>query len=424
MDRSGRQDGPIEPPADPPGDPPIDPGALIEAVAERAAGHAAVELAIDPTFPARIRLPEPPFTAAVEALVAAAGPVIELCCGRIERVGDAGRRQVGLRVTVTGDAALADVPPEPWRALDGRLRVEPPTAGRVTVHGELWPPRVEEATPPLPKRLVGRALVVEDHPRVRAMLVHALEGGGYVCDAAPSFDEALRQLGARREGHALLLVDGDLPTAPAPAAARVFAELAAQRGTVALLMGPSAGAAPSVDKPLTRARLAAALAAITAARDAAPVTARDPAARDAAPVTTRDPAAPDTAARDTTDAAARPPHHVAPGRDPERPAPVVHIALDPALADLLPDFVRNRAADVHQLRAALAAGDEATARRICHGIKGCGGAFGFPRLSALGAAIGQEARAGRLATTGPAIDELDDLVTAIAAAVGVELTRE
>ncbi|MEZ4436629.1 MAG: Hpt domain-containing protein [bacterium] len=424
MDRSGRQDGPIEPPADPPGDPPIDPGALIEAVAERAAGHAAVELAIDPTFPARIRLPEPPFTAAVEALVAAAGPVIELCCGRIERVGDAGRRQVGLRVTVTGDAALADVPPEPWRALDGRLRVEPPTAGRVTVHGELWPPRVEEAAPPLPKRLVGRALVVEDHPRVRAMLVHALEGGGYVCDAAPSFDEALRQLGARREGHALLLVDGDLPTAPAPAAARVFAELAAQRGAVALLMGPSAGAAPSVDKPLTRARLAAALAAITAARDAAPVTTRDPAARDAAPgppatplPLTPPPATPPTPppARHTTSR---------PAATPSAPPPPCHIALDPALADLLPDFVRNRAADVHQLRAALAAGDEATARRICHGIKGCGGAFGFPRLSALGAAIGQEARAGRLATTGPAIDELDDLVTAIAAAVGVELTRE
>lgn len=96
------------------------------------------------------------------------------------------------------------------------------------------------------------------------------------------------------------------------------------------------------------------------------------------------------------------------------------ITLDPGLADLLPDFVRNRAVDIERLRAARLAGDEATVRRICHGIKGCGGAFGFPRLSALAADIGQMTRDGRLAETAPAIESLGRLVAAIGAAIGVE----
>lgn len=399
MDRSGRQNGRVSSSDGPPGERAgLDPAAVVEAVAEDAAARAAVELALDPTLPARVGLPEGPFTQAVATLVAAAGPVVDVSCARIERAGLDGARQIGLRVTVTGDARLADASPDPWRALDGRLRVEAVISGRVTAHGELWPAWAEEAAPPLPKRLLGRALVVEDNPRVRAMLVHALEGAGYCCDAAATFDEALRPLGAGREGHALLVVDADLPTAPAPAAALVFAELAAARGAGALLMSRASAAGPaSVAKPLTRARLAAALAAVAPRggirrAPAAPPAAAPAAHRPAAP------AAPRTAA-----------------------APEVTLTLDPALADLLPDFVRNRAADVRELRAARAAGDEATARRICHGIKGCGGAFGFPHLSVIGAAIGQEAREGRLATTGPAIDELDRVVAAIAAAVGVEL---
>lgn len=97
------------------------------------------------------------------------------------------------------------------------------------------------------------------------------------------------------------------------------------------------------------------------------------------------------------------------------------ITLDPSLADLLPDFVRNRAVEIERLRAARLAGDEATVRRICHGIKGCGGAFGFPRLSTLAAGIGQMTRDGRLAETEPAIETLGRLVAAIGAAIGLEV---
>jgi HPt (histidine-containing phosphotransfer) domain-containing protein len=70
----------------------------------------------------------------------------------------------------------------------------------------------------------------------------------------------------------------------------------------------------------------------------------------------------------------------------------IAVTVDPQIAVLVPRFLANRAADVDKLRAALAGGDFETIRVAAHGMKGAGGAYGFPEISRLGAAMEEAAR--------------------------------
>jgi len=59
----------------------------------------------------------------------------------------------------------------------------------------------------------------------------------------------------------------------------------------------------------------------------------------------------------------------------------------PELADLLPDYLAHRRADVDALWQAIAGGNWALVSRLGHDMKGSGQIYGLPRISAIGARI-------------------------------------
>lgn len=67
------------------------------------------------------------------------------------------------------------------------------------------------------------------------------------------------------------------------------------------------------------------------------------------------------------------------------------VVVDREIADLVPQFLANRHADLERLEVAIRAGDFAALRRLGHSMKGSGGGYGFDGLSTIGAAIEQAA---------------------------------
>jgi HPt (histidine-containing phosphotransfer) domain-containing protein len=84
------------------------------------------------------------------------------------------------------------------------------------------------------------------------------------------------------------------------------------------------------------------------------------------------------------------------------------VHVDPDIADLVPGYLRARAADVEELRAGLAPGDLHRVRVIGHNMAGSGEAYGFARLSILGRAIEEAALEGRVEDLSDLTDELAD----------------
>ena len=82
------------------------------------------------------------------------------------------------------------------------------------------------------------------------------------------------------------------------------------------------------------------------------------------------------------------------------------IAVDAQIAALIPRFLDNRAADVEKIRAALVRGDFEAVRVAAHGMKGAGGAYGFPEISRLGAAMEEGARRRDAAAIGSLVASL------------------
>lgn len=73
-----------------------------------------------------------------------------------------------------------------------------------------------------------------------------------------------------------------------------------------------------------------------------------------------------------------------------------HITIPVArgVEDLIPTFLKNRAAEIATLRTALAAGDFEELGRLGHRMKGVGEPYGFERVSLLGRQIQDDARSG------------------------------
>ena len=77
-----------------------------------------------------------------------------------------------------------------------------------------------------------------------------------------------------------------------------------------------------------------------------------------------------------------------PGRDGARNAlPVLTVRVEKDLEALVQRFLARKREDLDRVRSALAASDYETIRRIGHDLKGAGEGFGFPELSAFGAAL-------------------------------------
>jgi HPt (histidine-containing phosphotransfer) domain-containing protein len=70
------------------------------------------------------------------------------------------------------------------------------------------------------------------------------------------------------------------------------------------------------------------------------------------------------------------------------------VKADPLLQPLIPDYLKNRRADLQKLADALARNDFAALRKIGHDMAGSGGAYGLPPLSDIGRQIEDAAVAG------------------------------
>ena len=63
------------------------------------------------------------------------------------------------------------------------------------------------------------------------------------------------------------------------------------------------------------------------------------------------------------------------------------VELDADLADLVPDFLDNRAQELARLHRALEQGDMTAIGKIGHNLKGVAGSYGFVDLADLGAQL-------------------------------------
>lgn len=70
----------------------------------------------------------------------------------------------------------------------------------------------------------------------------------------------------------------------------------------------------------------------------------------------------------------------------------IKIKVDRQIASLIPGFLKNREADVHDLLAAIKSGDFDRIKTIGHQMIGSGGGYGFDYISEIGVAIEIEAK--------------------------------
>ena len=92
--------------------------------------------------------------------------------------------------------------------------------------------------------------------------------------------------------------------------------------------------------------------------------------------------------------------------DYTRAAPI-EVPVDPALEDLIPDFLAHRRGDVDALRDMLPKEDLAGVARLGHNMKGTGRGYGFDEISEIGDAIEQAAKAERRDEISRLTDRLD-----------------
>ncbi len=69
------------------------------------------------------------------------------------------------------------------------------------------------------------------------------------------------------------------------------------------------------------------------------------------------------------------------------------VKVDPIVAPLVPEYLRNREKDLQRMTEALAGKDFAALRKLGHNMRGSAGAYGLPPLSEIGARIEDAAQA-------------------------------
>ncbi len=86
----------------------------------------------------------------------------------------------------------------------------------------------------------------------------------------------------------------------------------------------------------------------------------------------------------------------------------IYVKVDKELAELIPQFIKNRADDIKSLRERLLKGDYELIERIGHGMKGAGGGFGFDGITEIGARIEKAAKNKNFDETQKEIEGLSD----------------
>ncbi len=117
-------------------------------------------------------------------------------------------------------------------------------------------------------------------------------------------------------------------------------------------------------------------------------------------------------------------HHCGDG-EPECQAPPSEELppIDSVLLPILPRFLINREADCEGMREATGRRDFARVAVLAHNLKGTGGAFGFPELSALGGKLEKLAKAGNASEILRSLDDLSVLLGRVSRALAQTVTE-
>ena len=101
-----------------------------------------------------------------------------------------------------------------------------------------------------------------------------------------------------------------------------------------------------------------------------------------------------------------------PSGDGDAREPII-VCVEEEIAELIPEVLENRHADTRALAAALASGDFESIRLTGHNLKGNGGAYGFDRLTELGAQFERAARSRDTDTIRQALDDYIDYLARV-----------
>lgn len=91
----------------------------------------------------------------------------------------------------------------------------------------------------------------------------------------------------------------------------------------------------------------------------------------------------------------------------------ITLKISAELAELVPNFCKNRHLDVAAMRSALRTGDYETIERLGHGMKGAGAGFGFDAVSEMGKSIESSAKIKDAAAIQTKIDELESYMSRV-----------
>jgi hypothetical protein len=219
-------------------------------------------------------------------------------------------------------------------------------------------------------RLRGRVLVADDWHDNRNLIALYLQSAGLACDLAADGEEAVER--ALSQSYDLVLMDIRMPVMNGVEATRLLRGAGFSAPIVALTANVMSedvarylanGFDQALAKPIERRRFYAALAAFLPAADAA----------------------------DAVDES----------------------AVEQVSADLRRRFVNGLPARLQALEAAQVAGDPQALSELAHDLKGAGGSFGHPELSAIGRRLERSGLVGDLTATGRELDELRAAVDAI-----------
>jgi HPt (histidine-containing phosphotransfer) domain-containing protein len=98
----------------------------------------------------------------------------------------------------------------------------------------------------------------------------------------------------------------------------------------------------------------------------------------------------------------------------------VIVEVDPDLADLIPDFLDRKRADLVTMQHALDSSDFTTIAALGHKIKGEGGSFGFDAITEIGAELEQTAKTGDRESARSLVSDLSEYLAKVEIVEGPE----
>lgn len=88
-------------------------------------------------------------------------------------------------------------------------------------------------------------------------------------------------------------------------------------------------------------------------------------------------------------------------------------SIDETVRALVPKYLRRRSADVKTIRGLLEAGDFSELGRLAHNMRGSGGAYGLPKITAIGAQMEAAAKQQEIETIVELVNELESFLSGI-----------